>query len=534
MGDGVEMLRTEEGSTDAVISKILVFVRNPVVILIALGLGIRLVIAPFLTFDLDTHYWVQALALVDNDEGLYGSLGYFYTPVWGYVMSVMAGIGTLLGVTDYATLIPDVIGMVTGEFPVAPEITSPAFNVLMKIPIILADIACALLIRQIVIELIGDGRKATVAMALWLLCPLAIVESTMHVMFDSISAMMLLLAVLLAVRRRYFLAGASLSLGVLTKFFPMFFVFVLAAYVLRREGMGSNGFRRLLHAVCGAVAALVLLEIPAALSGQLSRSVFFIAERVGLSEEFLDSVLTVRSLVILMAVVAVVYAAYRLLRSRSSFRPLEAFASMGPDVRERKVRRTLLAVAVLAAVTVLVYSVMSVSLTGGTMDVFTAVGMKLVTILSIISLLGEVYVAYRLLFCGRFDGAAVLSALAASSVLIFLWPPAASYTIIMVPFLLMYSVAVDRRFLPLSLLVIGLFALAELPSALTSLSSIAVYWGFPSVGTAVVGAIGFLTGTVAGFPVGGLIMAVPDTLAYVLMLYLLLRWFRSGQLEAGS
>ena len=438
-------------------------------------------------------------------------------------MSVMAGIGTLLGITDYATLIPEAIGALGSGFPIASEITSPAFNVLMKIPIILADIACALLIRQIVIELIGDGRKAMFAMALWLLCPLAIVESTMHVMFDSTSAMMPLLSVLFTIRGRYFLAGASVSLAVLTKFFPVFFVFILAAYVLRREGIGRQGAAGLVKAVAGVVIAFALMELPAAINGQLARSMFFIAERVCISEEFLESLLTPKALAMAVAAIVLLAVALMIIRRYTSFRLLESLAAMDREVRERRVRRVLLALAVVAAVGVLIYSIASVSLGGETMDAFTVVGMKLVTILSIISLLGEIYVAYRLLFCDDFHGESVLKAFATSAVLIFLWPPAASYVIVVVPFLLMFTVVSERRMLLLSLTMVTFFALAELPSALTSLSSIAVYWGFPGVETALIDVADFLVSTIMGFPVGGLIMAAPDALAYLLMLYLLSR-----------
>ena len=55
-------------------------------IVIFIGVAIRLVLAPLLTYDYDIYHWGVILENIRTGNGLYGMAGYYYTPVWGYLL----------------------------------------------------------------------------------------------------------------------------------------------------------------------------------------------------------------------------------------------------------------------------------------------------------------------------------------------------------------------------------------------------------------------------------------------------------------
>jgi hypothetical protein len=241
--------------------------KHPLAVLILAGLAVRLVLMPLFSFNIDLTYWMKVFNLIDGGNDLYSIGGYYYTPVWGYILGAMDMLAHVLGFTDFGTQVPELYPYVGMDYSISPYVTSVSFNVLVKIPLILTDIAVAYLLYTFVMRISDDRNKALLACALWALCPLTILESSVHAMFDNVSAMFMLISFIAAYDRKYLLAGGAYSLAILTKFFPLFFIFLLLAIVVRNEGFNMRSIRSIAMAIASAVAVMLLVELPAIING---------------------------------------------------------------------------------------------------------------------------------------------------------------------------------------------------------------------------------------------------------------------------
>ena len=43
-----------------------------------------------LAYTFDTNYWAIVTRNIQMGEGLYGLRGYYYTPVWGYILGFVS------------------------------------------------------------------------------------------------------------------------------------------------------------------------------------------------------------------------------------------------------------------------------------------------------------------------------------------------------------------------------------------------------------------------------------------------------------
>ena len=60
---------------------------HPLLAVILAGVILRLLITS-LSMIYDTNYWALVIRNIDSGNGLYGLDGYFYTPVWGYLLAL--------------------------------------------------------------------------------------------------------------------------------------------------------------------------------------------------------------------------------------------------------------------------------------------------------------------------------------------------------------------------------------------------------------------------------------------------------------
>ena len=430
------------------VSKVLEFLKRPLTVMLALGLAVRLILMPLLSFELDLGYWLRITGLLDAGFGLYDTPGYYYTPIWGYLVALFSTLGDLLGVTDLATFVPALTPYTTGLIDLSEYVVSPAYAVLMKAPIVIADTVTAFLLYDLVKGLSGDRRKAEWAFGLWYLCPFIILISSVHGMFDSISAMLILLTITFINKRNYFFGGVAFALAVLTKYFPAFLIFFLVAYVFRREGIDRRGLKHLLNAIAGSISATFVILLPTIIEGQFWESLYFLTSRVGLSTEFLYSISTPTVLTICI-VTFTILTIIGLWIHRTKYPSIKNhLRSMDPKVRDRNAVRLLIGLGILATVMVVTYSTISVidSVGATFMGFVTNLGMKVVMLISVYTMIIEMYLAYRLLVAKEMDDRTVFSILMLSSVVIFLWPPLPQYVVVIVPFLIIYLTVVDSRF----------------------------------------------------------------------------------------
>lgn len=295
-------------------------IRHPILTILAVGLAIRLIMMS-LAVVYDADYWALVLRNLKVGEGLYGLEGYYYTPVWGYVLGMSNFFQSLLlDIGEFAVRVVDLIPIegIEGYF-LSATVPSLALNYAVKMPLIISDVVLSLLVYILVRDLQNDTRKAILACALVFLCPLLIGSSAIIGMPDTISATFAILTLLLAMRGRYFLAGMSISIAVLTKFFPVFFIFILIAYVLRKHHDNcSMAYKNLFLAIAGGVIMTLIIFLPQIITDNLDQCFKFLFDRTGSSVD--ESILGIiagkgRIIVYLAVIVITMFFAYRLYHS---------------------------------------------------------------------------------------------------------------------------------------------------------------------------------------------------------------------------
>ncbi len=445
--------------------------KHPFAVLMIIGLAIRLIIAPLFTFNIDMGYWSQVMDVFQNGFGLYGTAGYYYTPIWGYYLGSINSFMQFFGITDFGVFIPELTRFVYSDFSVSSFVTSIEFNFLVKFPLILVDAATGWLIYHLVLKYSENRNKALLAFALWFFCPIVITESTFHGTFDNMSVMLLLASIVLMMDRRYTLAGAAFSAAALTKFFPMFMIFFLVAYVLRKEGIDIRGVKCVLKAIAGAVGAFLLIYLPDIIRGDFWQSLFFITSRIGITRETLASI-GPGTTVAIIAAIAVIIGIIAFVVAKYGNRFKERMYAMDDRQRNLKVAKVLGISA--AAAIILVAAVMVVRALLKTEGPAFG-GSELVLLVSVFSIFLEIYLAFRLLMLKEMDTEKVFTIMFLSGIAIILWTCAASYTIVMIPFICIYAAMIDNRFVKPFIIFSILYALTEISSFLLSPTSMIIH-----------------------------------------------------------
>jgi hypothetical protein len=183
-------------------------------IILLIGVLARLIPAPFYAHPWDMYIWFKSGELGLQDLNIY-KFGdyveypwgfYAYPPGWLYWLIIVAvlGGGTL-------------------------------FKIFMvKLPIILADIASALMIYRIMRELEFNEGKSLAASAIWLFNPITYSTSSFWGMFDSIAVLFQLLAIYMLLKRRLISAGIMAGIGAAIKLIPALIVIPAMIYLIKR------------------------------------------------------------------------------------------------------------------------------------------------------------------------------------------------------------------------------------------------------------------------------------------------------------
>ena len=255
---------------------------HPFITILVLALLVRLVLMPLLTYDYDIYHWGLIIENIQSGNGLYETAGYYYTPVWGYILGSMGiFMDAFLNVDVFGVRFTELIPVenLLCKFHIA-TVTTIEFNLFIKAFLVIVDYAVALLLYKLVKERTSDGRKAMFASALWLFSMPVIYMSSVQAQFDSISAFLLLLTVYLLYKDHMFLGGMVYSASVLLKFFPAFCILVFVAYVLVKHKDDGMALKKLLCAVLGAALMALVLMMPTILDGTWSDALSFVTGRV--------------------------------------------------------------------------------------------------------------------------------------------------------------------------------------------------------------------------------------------------------------
>jgi len=257
------------------------FICKGIILALVAGLVARFAIGTLLTYNYDVYSWALIISNIQAGSGLYDVTGYNYPPVWGYILGLFAQFTDLFGIDVLAERFPELIYTEDSDsiFPHLAFVTTIQFNIAVTALIALFDVITGYIIYRFVADVYDDPRKAKICAAVWLVCPFVIVVGAVGGMFDCISALLTILCIMMLMRDQELIAGMLLSTAVLLKFFPIFIVFILIAYIVVKHR--DNGcIRRILMAAVGFIAMTVILLAPEIASGQLSDCFSFITSRV--------------------------------------------------------------------------------------------------------------------------------------------------------------------------------------------------------------------------------------------------------------
>ncbi len=294
-----------------IVSKVL---KSPVFIVVLAGILIRIVLMPILTYDFDISHWALIIGNMQSGNDLYGLAGYYYTPIWGYILGFLSLIQDLfLNMGATGMRVTEMIPIEGLAYPYyTANLTTLSFNIFIKVALLLCDLAVAYILYWVVKERTGDTKKATFGMALWFLCPVVIYMCGIQAQFDTFSVLIFMLAVVAAYKGRYTLAGFVFATSILLKFFPMFCAIVLVAYVLKKHREDGQGMRNLAHALIGAVAGVIIWMLPSILNGTFADALTFVTNRISAQA----SIIVIANYVaIFIALAGMVFSGYRMHKS---------------------------------------------------------------------------------------------------------------------------------------------------------------------------------------------------------------------------
>lgn len=265
---------------DPVVNRTLL-VKRPLLAAAIVLVVVHLLLMPFCV-EYDINYWSYVTRNIRAGYGLYELDGYFYTPVWGYIISLV-NLVTTYAVPGLGLLSARVFGALGVEtvdptyFTTATAV-SLSFAYIIKIPLMISNIAMAYLVHWLVMDATQSRRKAIVAFFLTGLCPIIVGTTCLTGMPDTFSATFLLLAIVLVKKDYPLIAGMAFAAAVLTKFFPVFLLPLFIVWVVFRKSP-RDGARDLVIAFLGAVAMAVVILAPAVLEGNLMGCFAFISDR---------------------------------------------------------------------------------------------------------------------------------------------------------------------------------------------------------------------------------------------------------------
>ena len=249
------------------------------IMVMVIGIAARLILGVFMTHIFDMHHWGLVIQNINTGNGLYEITGYFYTPLWGYVLGIEAFFQDLMGVTMIGEHLTEVFPLEGYTWYYIPTVTTIAFNLSVKLIFIVSDLVVGYLIFWLLRDITKDKRKAMIGFALWFLCPFVIGSGMAIGMFDTICVLMTLLSVIMLRKERYLESGVMLCMATLMKFFPGFFIFIFIAYIMSKS-RNEETRKNLMLFLIGIGAAALVLFLPQLLDGTIADSFLFITSRL--------------------------------------------------------------------------------------------------------------------------------------------------------------------------------------------------------------------------------------------------------------
>lgn len=255
-------------------------VKKSVLTIAVISLAVHLVVTALVSHTFDSEYWLIIMQNIENGNGLYGLNGYYYTPVWGYILSFGdALIHALNAFPFFGDRFTDLV-MIEQYWGYQATLAEPGLNFMIKLPLSLCDVAVGYLIFKFVYRFTSDDRKALLAMALWSFCPIVIYMSAVQGQFDSMGIMIFLLCIIAVRYGKPLSAGILFALTVWLKIFPGICILPLAAYVWALHKDQGDAVKSIAMAALGAGLTTLILFLPVIMEGDMEYAFSFLLSRV--------------------------------------------------------------------------------------------------------------------------------------------------------------------------------------------------------------------------------------------------------------
>jgi Gpi18-like mannosyltransferase len=207
---------------------------HPLLHILLLGIALRLVLMPLTCHPYDVAVLYRATNDLFRCLNVYTTNSFSYPPLWAYINYPLLGLTGLLINPKILGLRLDTINLSVGSWNLPPVITSPAFNILSKLPLLAADVLIGIIIYDLVKDS-TDEKRARLSFILWFLNPLVIVIDSFHGQFDVLPALMTVLAFCLFYKRSYLASGIAIGLGTLFKIYPVLLVPLYLSSIAKLE-----------------------------------------------------------------------------------------------------------------------------------------------------------------------------------------------------------------------------------------------------------------------------------------------------------
>ena len=202
---------------------------HPLFVWALLGTFVRLLLAPFTSWTADVvPYYFAARDLATYGSPYY-SMNFSYPPLLAYLQFPLE-LAVLLTASPAAKFVPSLVPLAQFTSLVTPIITSPAFNLAAKAPMLAADLLLGWLLYSLLRR--ASETAARRAFLLWYLNPLVILVDAAQGQFDVLPSVLVLVAMVSLLERRRWVAGVALAAAIALKVYALFLVPLFAAALL--------------------------------------------------------------------------------------------------------------------------------------------------------------------------------------------------------------------------------------------------------------------------------------------------------------
>jgi GPI transamidase subunit PIG-U len=228
--------------------------------ILAVGLIVRLLIAPFFAHPFDMNAWyINGEAFLNGSQSVenflvpYRLSFFFFVFPETWLFNHLAGLFPNFTI-PISALDPRLNPGARWGISVIPGLL---YNFFLKIPLIISDALVAFFIFKIVVRSGRSENIAALAAALWFLNPLVIWVSSGWGMFDTIPTLFTVLALYFLLDGKYNLTAIMIVIAIFLKFYAAILLFPIFLIMWKK-----SGFRGILSPLAATLIVTAIFSIP--------------------------------------------------------------------------------------------------------------------------------------------------------------------------------------------------------------------------------------------------------------------------------